>query len=433
MGERPHPPAEPADQGKPSAKLTVRRMAPWRKTLYAIFAAQMLAIVGFSLRAPFLPFYLQDLGDLSTDDAAIWSGLINAGGAGVMALTAPIWGVVADRYGRRPMVLRAMFASACTLGLMAFATAPWHLLALRFVEGAFSGTVTASTALVAASSPKERLGFSMGLVQTAVFSGASLGPLFGGILADQIGYQATFAVASAMLAGGGLIVLLLVQERFTPQPRGPERGFGAVWAATSWLLGPLMITMIGVLVVVRFASSAVQPIIPLYVEQIAHATAGNASTVAGLTLGILGLTSAVSAIYFGRLGDRIGHRRILLACALGAGLLYLPMAIVQSTWQLIVLQGLFGVAAGGLIPTANALVGASTPPERRGALFGMTASAAALGGFFGPIAGGAIAATFGFPTAFVTVAVLLLAMTVVVWRVFARHRRSEDVATGAAG
>lgn len=407
-------------------------MVRWRRTLYAIFAAQMLAIVGFSLRTPFLPFYLQELGDLSTDDAAIWSGLINAGGAGVMALTAPIWGVVADRYGRKPMVLRSMFAAACTVGLMGFASAPWHLLALRFVEGAFAGTVTASTALVAATSPKERLGFSLGLVQTAVFSGSSLGPLFGGILADQIGPRATFAVSSAMLACGGLIVVLLVQERFTPQPRGPERGFGAVWAAASWLLGPLLVTMIGVLVVVRFASSAVQPIIPLYVEQIAHETAGNASTLAGITLGTLGLTSAISAVYFGRLGDRIGHRRILLACALGAGLLYLPMAVVQATWQLIVLQGLFGVAAGGLIPTANALVGAAAPPERRGALYGMTASAAALGGFFGPITGGAIAATFGFPTAFVTVAVLLLAMTAVVARVFARQPRPEDAAAGTA-
>jgi DHA1 family multidrug resistance protein-like MFS transporter len=235
-----------------------------------------------------------------------------------------------------------------------------------------------------------------------------------------------------MLAAGGLIVLLLVEERFTPQPPGAERGFGAVRAATTWLLGPLMITMIGVLLVVRFASSAVQPIIPLYVEQIAHKSAENASTLAGLTLGILGLTSAVSAVYFGRLGDRIGHRRILLACALGAGLFYLPMAVAQETWHLIALQGLFGVAAGGLIPTANALVGASTPPERRGALYGVTAAAASLGGFFGPIAGGAIAASFGFPTAFVAVAILLLAMTAVVARVFARQRAAAGSTAGAA-
>jgi DHA1 family multidrug resistance protein-like MFS transporter len=336
-----------------------------------------------------------------------------------MAITAPFWGVIADRYGRKPMVLRSMFAAACTVGLMGVATAPWHLLALRFVEGAFAGTVTASTALVASSSPKDRLGYSLGLVQTAVFSGASLGPLFGGGLADLIGYRATFAVSSAMLAGGGLIVLFLVEERFTRQPR-QARGAGGLRASTAWLLAPLMATMIVTMFVIRFASSSVQPIIPLYVQELAHQSAGSASTLAGLALGILGVTSAVAAIYFGRLGDKIGHRKILIWCAAGAGAIYLPMAIVNAPWQLIVLQALFGVAAGGLMPSANAIVGAATEPERRGVLYGMTAAASSLGGFFGPLIGAATAAALSFSFTFASVGILLLAMTAWVARVFER-------------
>jgi DHA1 family multidrug resistance protein-like MFS transporter len=410
MGAAPR--TEPAPGPKP-------RPLRWKRTLYAMFIAQMLAIVGFSLRAPFLPFFLQDLGASSVDEATLWSGLINAGGAGIMAITAPFWGVIADRYGRKPMVLRSMFAAACTVGLMGVATAPWHLLALRFVEGAFAGTVTASTALVASSSPKDRLGYSLGLVQTAVFSGASLGPLFGGGLADLIGYRATFAVSSAMLAGGGLIVLFLVEERFTRQPR-QARGAGGLRASTAWLLAPLMATMIVTMFVIRFASSSVQPIIPLYVQELAHQSAGSASTLAGLALGILGVTSAVAAIYFGRLGDKIGHRKILIWCAAGAGAIYLPMAIVNAPWQLIVLQALFGVAAGGLMPSANAIVGAATEPERRGVLYGMTAAASSLGGFFGPLIGAATAAALSFSFTFASVGILLLAMTAWVARVFER-------------
>lgn len=168
---------------------------------------------------PVLALFLKDLGADSGNQATLWSGLINAGGAGVMAITAPFWGVLSDRYGRKPMLLRSMFAAPFTVGLMGFATAPWHLLALRFVEGAFTGTVTASTALVAAASPKARLGYSLGLVQTAVFSGASPCPLFGGLLADQIGYRPTFAVSAALLGSAGVIVLFSC-TRISPPYRG---------------------------------------------------------------------------------------------------------------------------------------------------------------------------------------------------------------------
>jgi DHA1 family multidrug resistance protein-like MFS transporter len=131
-----------------------RKTINWRRNLYAIWLAQLLAIVAFSLRAPFLPFFLGDLGLTSTEDQALWSGYINAAGAGTMALTAPFWGIVADRYGRKPMLLRSQFAAFVTIGLMGLATEPWHLLVLRMIEGCFTGTVTAATALVAVSVPK---------------------------------------------------------------------------------------------------------------------------------------------------------------------------------------------------------------------------------------------------------------------------------------
>src|SRR5215207_9609450 len=124
------------------------RTASWRRNLYALVVAQALAIVGFGLRDAFLPFYLKGLGGLDNDQAALWSGYVAAGGAGVMVVTAPLWGIVSDRRGRKPMVLRAMFAAMMTVGFMGIATEPWHLLGLRLIEGAFTGTVTASTALV---------------------------------------------------------------------------------------------------------------------------------------------------------------------------------------------------------------------------------------------------------------------------------------------
>ncbi|MBA3379308.1 MAG: MFS transporter [Chloroflexia bacterium] len=417
------------DSGQDAVGTTIRQPGKppidWRRNLYALFLAQLLAIVAFSLRAPFLPFFLGDLGLETTEEQAVWSGLINAFGAGTMAITAPIWGIVADRYGRKPMLMRAQFAAFVTIGLMGLATEPWHLLGLRMIEGMFTGTVTAATALVAVSMPKERLGFGLGLITTAVFSGSALGPLAGGLLADGVGYRATFGVASAMMLSGGLVTLVLVRERFVPQSKESRaRDCGAGWKL---LLTPVLLGLTLAMLSVRFASAAIQPIMPLFVEQLAGRLTDSSSSLAGVTLGVLGVTSAISSVYFGRLGDRKGHRMILLGCLLGSGLVYLPMALTQHPWQLIALQALFGFFAGGTIPAANALIANATSPERRGAIFGLMASAAAVGGFIGPLTGAGLAAGVGFRATFVVCGLILLATAfVLLWTERKQGRVRED-------
>lgn len=390
----------------------VKRQPPgapisWRRNLYALWIAQTLTIVGFSLRAPFLPFFIKDLGAGSFESQALWAGVINAGGAGVMAISAPLWGIVSDRYGRKPMVLRAMLAASVTIGLMSLATSPWHLLILRFVEGAFTGTVTASMTLVASTTPRERMGFGLGMMQMAVFSGASVGPLFGGILADQIGYRPTFIVAGVCMFVAAIIVLTQVRENFTRPLRAAGPDDASRVKLSTLLLGSSMLAMIAVMFVLRIASSAIQPIMPLYVQQLAP-DVGSVATLAGITLGIAGLTSAVASITLGRLADRIGQRPVLLVCAIGVGLLYLPQTFAQSTTQLIVLQGLFGIAAGGVLPSANAIVANLTPAERRGAVYGFTAAATSLGGFLGPLGGSSLAAAVDIRYVFLVSGLLML-------------------------
>jgi DHA1 family multidrug resistance protein-like MFS transporter len=124
---------------------------------------------------------------------------------------------------------------------------------------------------------------------------------------------------------------------------------------------------------------------------------------------VLGLSSAISAIVLGRRGDQVGHQRVLLACIVGSAFIYLPMALVGTPWQLVALQALFGIAAGGLIPSANAIIAGSTPAERRGAVFGMTASVGAIGAFVGPVVCAGIAASLGFQATFAFVAIVFFA------------------------
>jgi DHA1 family multidrug resistance protein-like MFS transporter len=400
----------------------------WRRNLYALWIAQVLAIVGFTLRDSFLPFFLKDIGADDVESATLWSGLVQAGGALVMAFAAPIWGIVADRKGRKPMVLRAMFAAMITIGLMGLAVAPWQVLALRMVEGAFTGTVVASTALVASTAPRERLGYALGMIQTAVFVGASFGPFLGGVMAHQFGYRPTFFIASGFLALGGALVLFTVQERFTPAPRGNVRGLAAVRASRAWLLAPTMVTMMAVLFVSRFAQMGVRPITPLYIAELGDLSDAQAASVTGLAYGLLGVTSAIASIMLGRYGDRAGHQRILFFSVLSAGIIFLPMALITAPWQMVVLQALFGIGAGGLIPAANAIIADRTTPERRGAIFGVTASVGAIGSFIGPLVGAGIAATLGFPATFAFTGLVLVGLAV-----FLGYAISTRRISGSAG
>ncbi|MCX2728097.1 MFS transporter [Thermomicrobium sp. 4228-Ro] len=379
----------------------------WQRTLAALWLAQTLTIIGFSLRTPFLPFFIAELGARDLRSQVLWAGAINAGGAAVMAITAPLWGALADRYGRKLMVLRAMAAGSLTIGLMALATSPWQLFVLRLIEGGFTGTVTASTTLAASTVPKERLGFGLGLMQMAVFSGSAIGPLIGGVLADQIGYRATFALAGSLLLVSALLVFFLVEERFEPPPRrtGQRAAGSETWRL---LLAPALLGIVVSLFALRAASMALQPIVPLLVEQLARGSQA-VNSLAGLAMGVSGVTSAVASVGLGRLSDRIGQRPLLVASGALAAATFLPLGLTTQVWQVIVLQALFGIASGGMLPTANALVARLTPEERRGTVYGFTTTASSLGAFVGPLVGTALAAALGLHAPFLAIGLALAA------------------------
>lgn len=421
----PTPPSPtPVSPGVGIEREAAGRGISWRRNLYAITAAQFLAIVGFSLREPILPFYLKELGAASTDDATRFAGYFGAAGGLTMAVSAPIWGAVGDRFGRKPMLIRSTLAATMTVGLMGFATDAWHIVGLRLVEGAFTGTVTAATVLVATTAPRDKLGFNLGMVQTAVFAGAAFGPALGGVTAGAVGYRATFWVSAAMLFAAMLVVVLLVKEVFGRDERATSRAARAGESRSErwgWMRSPVMLSMLGVLFMVRFAQQGTRPVMPLYLQELGGYADDRAASLSGWMFGAAGVASAASAISFGRRGDRVGHRRVLLWSTAGAGALYLPLALVRSPWQLVALQAVFGVAAGGLIPAANAIVAQVTASDRRGVTFGVTAMAGAVGAAVGPLLlSSAIAPAFGFGASFLVVAVLTLGLTAYLWRALER-------------
>jgi len=405
-------------------------VARWRRNLAAIWLAQMLAIVGFNTRSPFYVFFLRDdLGVHSLHALTLWSGVLNSAGALTMMITAPIWGVVADRYGRKPMVVRAMACGFLLATLSSFAQHPWHLLILRLLEGATLGTVSASVAFVASAVPRERLGYSLGLMQMAVFSGASIGPLVGGYLSDALGYRHTLLVSGTLLGLGALIALIFVHEDFVPRAVTEAKRPSFLATTRGHLSNKLLLVLIVVPMLEQTANQSVAPIVPLFVQHLIS-VGQNPASITGLMLGLGGVAGAISAVFFGRMSDKVNPKYILLACLLIGGFSYVPQGLAPTIIVLIGFRLLFGLTTGGVGPTTNALIAEITPPEERGSVFGLLSASTAAGGLIGPLGASALAAVTSLRVPFFLTGLMLLFAALWVWR--AVPQSIADTARGDA-
>lgn len=362
--------------------------------------------MAFSLIFPFLPLYVQYLGTQTGWSLEFWAGMAFSSQAITMALASPIWGALSDRYGRKLMLERAMFGGTVLLCLMAFVRSAEELVLLRAIQGLITGTVSAANALVAGETPRERIGYAMGLLQVGFWGGVAVGPLVGGILADMWGFRAPFLVTGALLFLSGLLIWFGVHEQFNPATStvGQTQGFLSSW----WEL--LRRPGIKITYMVRFAATVgqtlIQPIAPLFIQSLLSPGAP-VGTFTGVTAGLASASSISSAIYLGRLGDRIGQRRVLRASLLAAALLYLSQSFVTSAWQLLVLQMLGGAALGGVIPTLSALLARYGRHGEEGNLYGLDNSISSAARALAPMLGASIAMGSSLRATFTASGVLL--------------------------
>lgn len=397
--------------------------AGWRRQLGALWVAQVISAVAFSFALPFLPLYIQTLGVADAGEAGLWAGASSAGFSVVMAVLGPVWGVMADRRGPRLMVGRAMFGGAFVIGGMGLVRSVYGLFGLRLVQGAITGVQAAITVLVAAIVPRRRLAYSVGLLQMATFGGASVGPILGGTVADRYGYRPAFLITGALMLLSGVIIFAAVPERVRPRRGAARVGLvsGLRWSAAS----PALLGMLAILFILQFAATVVSPVLPLFIKELSGETTG-AATATGLMLGLGGLFGSLSAIAAGRAADTVGHKPVLLLAAAGSTLLYFPQALVTNTDQLLLLRIGLGLFNGALIPSTQAIIGLTTPPERRGIAFGVAASAASLGSAAGPLVGALVAAALGIRAVFVVTSALLLIACVVLARALPTDRTRDQ-------
>ena len=382
-------------------------MELWEKNLYSLWFAQLIAAMGLSMIIPFLPFYLRELGVTGGEAVKIWSGLIFSAPFMVSAFLQPVWGILGDRRGRKPMVVRAMLGLALANFLMGFAQSAPQLLILRFFQGSLAGFVAPSLALMASCTPKEKTGQSLGTLQSALVTGMIVGPLLGGVLAHFMGYRPIFFWTAFFCLSGAIIVIRFVKEEFVRQEK--EKKSGLRDHLRYVFHSAELRAMLLLLILVQCSIVIVAPFLSLYVEYL-KVSPEFIGLMTGVVFGITGVANASTAPFWGKRADRIGYRKNLRHSLMGITLFSFPQAFVTNVYQLLILRAGLGIFVSGVIPTINTIVQRSTSERDRGGIYGIFQGGLLLGNVAGPLIGGVLAASLGLRSIFlITTGIFCLA------------------------
>lgn len=379
--------------------------AHWQRNLIVCVCGCFTTIVAMTLLLPFLPIYVAELGVTGHAAIAEWSGAAYGATFFTAALCAPLWGRLADLYGRKLMLIRASLGMAVAMSLIGMAQNVWQLVALRLLAGFLGGYASGSTVLVATQTPKARSAWALGVLSSGIMAGSLAGPLIGGFLPPLIGIRATFLASGAVIFVAFLATTFLIkEERRRPGPRKsrPRGGLRAVPDK-----GPLLAMLVtGCLLML--ANMSIEPIITVYVQTLVR-DASQVTMVAGVVMAAAALGSILSASRLGKLADRVGHWNVIIFCLLACAALLIPQAFVTAGWQLIGLRFLMGLSLGGLLPCIAAVIRHSVPDAVAGNMLGYSTSSQYVGQVVGPLAGGFVGGHLGMRAVFLGTAVLMAA------------------------
>ena len=391
----------------------------WKRNFYTLWTAQLFAVIGFHAIQPFLAYYVQEFDVEDLDEALLWAGYLGSAAGFAMAISSPMWGAVADRFGRKSMVVRSMVGGGITVFFMAYAGSVFELLIARTLQGALAGTVTACITMVSTTTPKSHLGFAMGMMQGAFLLGAALGPLMGGPFIENYGYKACFLASGSIVIFAGIAVQFLVSEDFRKIEEKDEIGQNYIkeFFIDGWrLLGlrPFVITLV-IVVLIQFAYGVIMPVVPLFLQYLSERD--DILSEAGFVFSLMSLTGAVSAAVIGNWTLRIGLRRLLFFGLLSTAILLVFQGSATSVFVFAVLYVLGGFTTGAVRPVAITIITYVISETDRGKAFGILTSAGAFGWALGPSVGAFVGSQFGFQVAFYVTAVLFLC--VAVWAFYA--------------
>ncbi|AFT81538.1 multidrug efflux MFS transporter [Leuconostoc carnosum] len=378
----------------------------WHRNVFVLWFGVFMTGIALSEVMPFLSLYIDTLGNFNKNQLTFYSGAVFAITFLVTAFVSPLWGKLADRKGRKLMLLRAALGMAIILFLMGFVTNVWQLFALRALQGAMGGFVSNSNALIATQTPKQHAGRALGILVTGMTAGNLLGPLFGGILATVFDYRMSFHITGAILLLVFFLTLFLVKE--DPQPKIShiaESSTRKLWQQVpnkQFIIGLFITTMF-----VQMVNTSINPVVSLFVRELTN-NAGNTTFIAGVVAAMPGIATVLVAPSFGRIGDRVGTERMIKIGFMIAVIAFIPTAFVTSITILMVLRFIVGISDATMMPAVQTLLSRHTPTAMTSRIFSYNQSFQAIGSVLGPMLGALVASIYDYRGIFIFSAIIII-------------------------
>lgn len=378
----------------------------WKKNLFVLSIAVFIAGIAFSEIMPFLSLYINTLGNFSHQQLNFWSGIVYSGTFIVSAVVSPWWGKLADKKGRKPMILRAGIGMSVVIACMGLIQNVWQLLLLRMLQGVFAGFISNSNALVATETPKTNSGQALGTIASATTAGTLLGPLVGGALTSIFSYRITFMITGGLLLLCSILVLFFIHEDdFKPvTAKKLDKASGVIKSLRSphLIFGLLLTTLI-----IQAANNSINPIVSLYVRQLLNGH-GNVVFISGVIAALPGIATFLVASRFGALGDKIGTHKIIVAGFIAASIFFFLTAFVRNTVELGIFRFLVGFSDACLFPQVQTMLTKNSPAAVTGRIFSWNQSAMYIGNIVGPLLGSFVSGMFNYSMVFIVTTVIVL-------------------------
>jgi MFS transporter, DHA1 family, multidrug resistance protein len=393
----------------------------WRRNQFAVTAASFVGFTGFTLVMPFLPLYIRQLGVTDVGDIALWTGLTLGVTPALTALCSPFWGRVADRFGHKLMVQRALISFVVVMTAMAYVTEAWHLFALRAALGLFAGYGALTLSMAARSVPRERMAQAIGTIQTAQRLGPALGPVIGGVLAPLVGLRNAFLVSAAFYALAALVVLVMYHEPPSTAPQGDDGAmrvtFGNILAFENFLL--LMVVIFGLQLVDR----SFGPVLPLYIGQLGFPP-DEVPVISGVLFSVLAFSAALGNQFAGPLLQRMSARAIIAGGSVAGAAALAVFAAPAPLWGLVAAMTMVGACVGIASTAAYTAAGAVIPSAVHATGFSFLTSASLAGLALSPVIAGLVGAQ-SIRVVFIGGVVTLIVLAILVRRVMVERAPTD--------
>lgn len=368
----------------------------WRRNLFISWIGCFFTGASFSLVMPFLPVYIEQLGTAKSQ-VDLFSGLAISVTAFAAAIVSPLWGNLADRKGRRLMMVRAAAGMTVTMGSLAFVPNVYWLLIMRFMTGVLSGYIPNATALIASQAPKEKSGWALGTLATGAVAGNLIGPLIGGMLAQWFGLRNVFIITGIILLICTILTILMVKEDFEPIEKADIVSMSELRQRIDHM--PILVGLFISSLILQLGATSISPILTLYIREL-NGSNSNTLFISGLIVSVAGVSAIISSPTLGKIGDRIGNHKVLLAGLILSFVCFMPMAFVRTPFQLGVLRFFLGFSTGALMPSINTLISKISPPEGVSRIFSYNQMFNNFGQVIGPMLGSTVAHSMGYPSVF---------------------------------